>query len=272
MNAASHISNADLTFRPPHRTSTTTSLPPDVASSRQSRINQDILAYFKRPASRRNSTPSNTEPPFLKGIGVYTHIEVAPAPPESLFPHQRFAQPAPRIEFLPLGGFGQASRKGALKADLPEDVKTMYSAVKGVVLWAEREARKPDQPDPRDKFGGLGLPGVNVPSPQSMGGGSEDMDIDETEDGQLYERPGNERRSSVGTGTKGLDVSERRTSTPGDVAMGGTSASITRTAVPVPSSAAKTTSDNTASTATVASTNASGTIYDASRDPRRRGR
>jgi hypothetical protein len=73
------------------------------------------------------------------------------------------------------------------------------------------------------------------------------------------------------TGSAALaTTSGSRPKTPTDVAMGGTGASVPRTAAQTPTSTARSTSATMAGTIT--STTASGTIYDASRDPRRRGR
>jgi hypothetical protein len=254
--------------------STITSLPPDVASSRKTRINRDLLTFLQRPAPLHPNTSSSINPPFQKGIGIYTHIEVPPPPQESLFPHQRFVQQAPRIEFLPLGGPpGRLTRKGVLKADIPDDVREIYDKVKDVVLWEERELRKAGQPDPRVKFCALGLPDIIRPSPPSMSWEGENMEIDQTDHSEKeQERSIAGRKLSLGGSMKNLNVSGSRPSTPGNVTMSGTGASVVRIAAPASASVAKTTSANTTSSATVAGTNESGTLYDPSRDPRRRGR
>ncbi|KAF2688658.1 hypothetical protein K458DRAFT_384839 [Lentithecium fluviatile CBS 122367] len=264
--------NIDLVRPPPPcGSSITTSLPPDVASSRKTRINNDLLAYFHRRVPPHPATPCP-----IKGIGVYIHIEVPHTPQHPLFPHERFTQPPPpTIEFLPVGGPGRIHRYGNLKADLPDDVAMLYEEVRRVVNWEEMETKKEGEPDPRDKFEGLGLPDMMVPSPPPLptpppprDEGSEEMDIDEDSDGVGDAGgAGSGRRASVG-GTaaerRGRGSSERRQSMP-DVSMGGTGAEAAKGTRSASTSAAK-----NAETTPNATTR--GTIYDPSRDPRRRGR
>jgi hypothetical protein len=258
-NPSSRLPNINTTIPPHHHASTiTTTLPPDVTSARKTRINKDLLACFNRPTTPHPSNPST--PASLKGIGVYTHHEVIPSAQKPRFPHERFTQPTPRIHLLPLGGPQKILRKNTSKPDLPPEILSLYEEVRNIVLWEEKEEKKKkeeeeeeeEQVDPRDTFGGLELPDIKVPSPPS-GAGSEDMDIDERLDGGGEERGGGKQSSERRPGSSG----GRRTNTAVDVVVGGTDGA--RTAA-------------SAAVGAASGMNAGGTVYDASRDPRRRGR
>jgi hypothetical protein len=232
---ASRISNAGLKVIPPHQPSTVAPLPPDIASSRKERINNDLLTFFKRTAAiRPSSSHSTANPPYLRGIGLYTHAEIPPPPIESLFPHQRFVQPVPETKFIPLGGPGRRARKDAFQPELPDDVKALYGKLKDVVTREERDTSKPYQTDLRQKYGVLGLPDIMVPSPPSMppptpsaptspGEGSDEMDIDRSSP-EVHEERRNygsanadpARRPSWGGGMKSPGVSGSRPQTPTD--------------------------------------------------------
>ncbi|KAF2878331.1 hypothetical protein BDV95DRAFT_557211 [Massariosphaeria phaeospora] len=157
------------------------SLPPDIDAARRSRIQTDLTNVFhaKRPSH-------STEPPSLKGMGTYTHVEL-----QTLFPHQRHIT---TNKFLPLGGPNRARRRHAgVVAELPKDVQALYNEVREVIEKEEKLAEGGENYDPRDRFGGLAFPDIMVPPPPppedtgdvEMGGmgdgrGRWDMGLDRT--------------------------------------------------------------------------------------------
>ncbi|KAF2243200.1 hypothetical protein BU26DRAFT_569912 [Trematosphaeria pertusa] len=169
-NAAARRASAELPFAQPRRSSTTTSLPPDVAYSRKTRINRDILSFFQSP-----HPPNSTGPPCVRGIGVYTHAEVTAPAQKPLYPHQRFAAPETKTGFLPAGGPSRTERRRAMVGDLPDEVRQVYGELKRALDDEEKYAATHAGYDPRERFDVLGVPedgvkGRNADGDTDMGG------------------------------------------------------------------------------------------------------
>lgn len=219
-----------------------------------------MLSLFQHPPPQPRSAAGDP-PPFVKGIGLYTHGEVEPRALAPLFPHQRFVQPPPKIDFVPLGGTRRTERKTAFKAEIPADVQALYEKVREAILAEEGETRKPSYPDPRERFEALGLPSIMVPSTPPIE--EEDweasgaMHIDGVGGGRVArEDDRSSRRAAVQKERQQQNGGGRRLSGAGDVAMGGVARS----------------GAGAAARKTAPSSAIGATTYDPSRDPRRRGR
>lgn len=94
----------------------------DAAEVRRIRMNTDLIALFKRPCP-----PGTT--PTAKGIGLYTHIEG----PEriGMFPHERYLLPEP--VFLPIGGPMEVKRIDGTEPEISIEVEKLWDEVRDAV-------------------------------------------------------------------------------------------------------------------------------------------
>ncbi|KAF2128891.1 hypothetical protein P153DRAFT_397112 [Dothidotthia symphoricarpi CBS 119687] len=93
-----------------------TTLPPDVAEARKTRINEDLILCFARV---KGPTPSSAQ-----GIGLYTHIAG---------PHRKAQPTAADPEFLPIGGPRRIGRECGLEAETSAEIKNLWDEVQRVV-------------------------------------------------------------------------------------------------------------------------------------------
>jgi hypothetical protein len=214
------------------------SLPPDVLVARKEHVNSDICSFLHAPHDQNSPSKDISH---LKGIGLYTHVGLPPQEPT--FPHQHSSTSPP--QFLPLGGYGRTKQK-PMKGNphIPEPVKAAYETLKEVMI--EEEKLGGTAVSPQTRFHGLSLPEKNVTSATTTSE-MENTEINGMdEDTVMVDESDEPRRHSIaGVVPQSWDNS-RRTSVPG----GNTRP------VAVPARGMTT----------------SGTTYDKSRDPRRRGR
>ncbi|KAF2257808.1 hypothetical protein CC78DRAFT_572929 [Lojkania enalia] len=215
------------------QTSNPPSLLPDVLKARNDRMNEELVSMFhSRP------DPLNPQTSFT-GNGTYTHIDVQARP---RFPHEEYLPPSgPRREFLPLGR-GKDREGLKLKGKLNEEVKKIYEELKEAL----EEETKTDTSayDPIVRFGGLPVPDLTTTT-----GRKDHRDVEARRMEGVTENTGNpaneawggERRVSYGGPRVPPWTAQRRPLVSGrDIVTSGAE--------------------------TVGST------YDASRDPRRRGK
>lgn len=236
---------------PTHSQATFLPLPHDVTSLGKDRIGKDILSLFQQPTPQPRS--ATDPPPFIKGIGLYTHGEVDLPGQAPLFPHQRFVQLPPKIDFVPLGGARRTERKTASKVGIPEDVQTLYEKVRAAVVREEKEMKRHGCLDPRERYERLKTPDIMVslppPTEEEVTQSRNAVAIDGVDNrGATWEGDRNSRRAAAQGG--------HRLNNAGDVTMGG----VVRSNV------------GAAARKTAPSSTGGKTTYDPSRDPRRRGR
>jgi hypothetical protein len=211
-------------------------LPPDIVQARVERhaaMNNEVARMFRtRPSSEPGA------PVSLRGLGKYTHVELPAQAP--MFPHQQYTRPKPA--FLPLGGPHRQCTGVRAAPEVPAPVKETYAKLREVLL---QEEQLDDGWNPGSRFEALPVPDATTVGAYSNQGDVEMGDADGSHNVVDHMRTlsNKRRRPSVGGGMQlPIRGDERRVSNAGgDVALGGVAPS-------------------------------TGTIYDASRDPRKRAR
>ncbi|KAF2660759.1 hypothetical protein K491DRAFT_754289 [Lophiostoma macrostomum CBS 122681] len=182
---------------------------------------------------RTRQSSEQGAPVSLRGMGTYTHVELPTQPPR--FPHQQRTKPKPA--FLPLGGPNRQSTGVRAASEVPGPVKAAYAKLKEALL---QEEQVDDQRNPGSRFEPLPVPDATT----LWTNNAEDVETGVANgfQGVVDQMRNKRRQSNVGGSAPQptLDEERRGSVAGGDVAMGG-----------VP---------------------ATGTIYDASRDPRKRAR
>jgi hypothetical protein len=149
MRMASKSTPTDAILSILHRPTPTapSPLPPDVATARKTRINQEMIKIFKRPC------PPNTTP-SVQGIGLYTHVAGPPLPPPQ-YPHERFRKSNPT--FLPIRG---AKRHGGLQPLISDEVKAVADKVRALVNEEEKRVGHVDMDvkQLRERYGAVDAP------------------------------------------------------------------------------------------------------------------
>ncbi|KAF2118849.1 hypothetical protein BDV96DRAFT_596664 [Lophiotrema nucula] len=269
--ASAHKPPTDKPTQQPDR------LPPDVARARLDRINNELISMLKKPHD-----PHGRRKP-LQGNGTYTHIDGPTAPPVPLFPHDRYTkprdEPGRRLRdpiFVALAGDSRPKSSDLLKAELDPGVQRAYEVLTQALVEADQFEKGMIERgltyDPLKWYDALPVPGVKgkkrvqppppPPLPKLDTGAAPARD---RERGRGVEMGGvMESRSVIGkNGAVGSPAEERSRlgSIAMDIAMGnmpGGGEGARRESLPTP-----------ITPITPATT---GTTYDASRDPRRRGR
>jgi hypothetical protein len=213
-------------------------VPLETQDQRLERLNNEMCSMFRK---RRH--PNSRHPPYFKGNGTYTHVE-KPSQRTSRSPLEQSA--TPELEFLPLGMHGRPSRSSKRATPvLQEPVKEAFRLLKTVL----REECKLDRDvsSPQMRFQALPLPTANAfisgsPSAEETEMGGMDGDV-----------------AKAGSTVASTDASRRNSTVDTVVASTGPSRRSSTADVPQQPQAA-----NRAAT--------TGSTYDASRDPRKRGR
>ena len=124
-------------------TSFSGTIPPDVASERLTRINRELSARF-----RVQRDPRLVEPPSIKGIGTYTHVNSS-----------KSRQFGPVPQFLPLGGPHRYQReKRKVEPELPKEVSEAFEMLERVLREEDRIDERGGGGDPRARYAGLSVP------------------------------------------------------------------------------------------------------------------
>ena len=124
--------------------SSSTPLPPDVAAVRKQRMNTDLISAFKR-----HVPPGTT--PYVKGVGLYTHIEGFPSLETPLNPQPEFFPLCP----LPPPG-NQIQR-----SPLPPDIESLWEELCDVIQQEEQIVGQMELGlvELRKRYKGLDVPG-----------------------------------------------------------------------------------------------------------------
>ena len=124
-------------------TSLSGTIPPDVAAERLTRINRELSARF-----RVQRDPRLVEPPSIKGIGTYTHVNSTKSRQFGSVP-----------QFLPLGGPHRYQReKRKVEPELPKEVSEAFEMLEKVLREEDRIDERGGGGDPRVRYGGLSVP------------------------------------------------------------------------------------------------------------------
>ncbi|KAF2463670.1 uncharacterized protein BDR25DRAFT_347152 [Lindgomyces ingoldianus] len=110
-------------YAPPDPDYVAPEFPPD---ARLARINNQITSHIRKPWDKSKG------PASIQGIGSYTHVRSTAAAQAPLFPHQRYLANQNPPEFLPLEGGQSREERGRARSpqELPENVKAVYEALK----------------------------------------------------------------------------------------------------------------------------------------------
>ncbi|KAF2182853.1 hypothetical protein K469DRAFT_711568 [Zopfia rhizophila CBS 207.26] len=117
-------------------------LPSHPNSTRIKKINDEMMTMISTPWDPKSG------PACLKSVGSATWIEKTAAEPEKekpIFPHQRYAIPSPKspeLEFLPLREGGNEERA---RTELPGEVHAAYEALKLHIAFEERVLRAEEE-------------------------------------------------------------------------------------------------------------------------------
>lgn len=216
-------------------------LPPvDVISARKARVNNDLVKICSTPV------PSYFVP-SARGIGLFTHV----AGPKTAGRNPHFAftsKPDGEVALLPLGGPRKVKPRKPLDT-ANEEVAAVYKELQDAVQ-AEEKIWK-DMRDKADARGEVANDAYKM-SLETLKKKYGSVDAPEGVTPPLNHPEHNKRRASEATSdTDDEAAKRRRTSQPsGDAPVGGTDADAERRG----------------------STDRTGNIYEAYRDPRRRGR